>query len=351
MVILQGMRKLQYLAQANLFGSVFGLLITIPLYYIFSTDGIVPAIVITSSITLTCSWFFAKKIKVDTVEVSRKEAINTGKNMLIMGLMISLSGLISHGASYVVRIFISHSGGVEQVGLYTAGFAIINTYVAMIFNAMGTDYYPRLSAVANDNALCRKTISQQAEIALLILTPILMVFLVFIQFMIILLYSDKFISIDTMIHWAALGVFFKAVSWAISYLLLAKGDSKLFFWNELVGSTYVIGLNILGYYLWGLNGLGISYLVGFLIYLTQVFILSVIKYQFAFDQAFYKIFIIQFILILSCFIMISFIDKPLSYGFGVIFILISSFYTYKELDHRIDIKSALLKIKSKFNKQ
>jgi len=36
-----------------------------------------------------------------------------------------------------------------------------------------------------------------------------------------------------MIHWAALGIFFKAASWPIAYLIIAKGDSKTFFMSEL----------------------------------------------------------------------------------------------------------------------
>jgi len=90
--------------------------------------------------------------------------------------MISLSGLLSVGASYIVSIFISRTGSVEQVGLYNAGFAIINTYMGLIFAAMGTDYYPRLSAVAHDNKLSKQTMNQQSEIALLILAPILICF-------------------------------------------------------------------------------------------------------------------------------------------------------------------------------
>jgi len=92
--------------------------------------------------------------------------------MLKMGFMLSLSGLISTAASYIVRVFISNTGGVADVGLYSAGFAIISTYVGLVFTAMGTDYYPRLSVVAHDNVEARLLINQQAEVAILILAPI-----------------------------------------------------------------------------------------------------------------------------------------------------------------------------------
>jgi O-antigen/teichoic acid export membrane protein len=348
LVVLQGMRKLQYLAKASVAGSALGLIITIPLYYRFGIGGIVPAIIFTSISSLLISWYYAKKVKIEPVKVSRITTIAEGKNMLILGFVISLSGLITLGASTIVRIFISNTGGVEQVGLYTAGFAIINTYVGLIFSAMGTDYYPRLSAVAHSNELCQQVINQQLEIALLILAPILMVFLVFIQWIVIILYSSKFIAVNEMILWAALGMFFKTVSWSIAFILLAKEASKLFFWNELIGNIYVLGFNLLGYHFWGLKGLGISFMIGYLIYLIQIFVLSKIKYQFSFENAFFSIFIFQFLLAISCFIAVKFVGKPYPYFIGMGLIMISVWFSYKELDKRIGIRIIMTNLLGKY---
>jgi O-antigen/teichoic acid export membrane protein len=214
--------------------------------------------------------------------------------------------------------------------------------VGIIFTAMATDYYPRLSAVANSNELCKHTINQQAEIALLILAPILMFFFVFIRWMIIILYSNKFIAVDGMIHWAALGMLFKSASWAISFIFLAKGASKLFFWNELVANLYILGLNILGYRLMGLAGLGISFMVGYILYLIQVFIISKIKYRFSYDVTFINIFVVQLLLSVICFISVKLIVNPYSFIIGSGLILVSVWYSYKELDKRIGIKTLIL---------
>ncbi len=347
LVVLQGMRKLHYLAKASLLGSALGLIITIPLYYRFGIDGIVPSIIIASLISLLLSWYFAKKVKINAIKVSRVRTIVESKKMLFLGFMISLSGLISLGASSVLRIYISNIGGVEQVGLYTAGFAIINGYVGLIFTAMATDYYPRLSGVANSNILCKQTINQQAEIAMLLLAPIILIFITFINWVIILLYSKQFITINDMIYWAALGMFFKAASWSIAYILLAKGASKLFFWNELIGNMYGLGLNILGYYFMGLTGLGISFMLGYLLYLIQVFILSKIKYQFSFNLAFLRIFVVQFLLAISCFFVIKLFGGISSYVIGMGLILISAWYSYNELDKRLGLKEIFLSFKNK----
>ena len=44
--------------------------------------------------------------------------------MLKMGFLINLSNLLTIASSYFVRVYITKIGGIEEVGLYSAGFAI-----------------------------------------------------------------------------------------------------------------------------------------------------------------------------------------------------------------------------------
>lgn len=340
-VIMQGTRSLKLLAKANLLGSLFGLLLTIPFYYFWGIKGIVPALIITSIVTLFFSWFFSRKISISKMKLTYKQVWIEGKDMLTMGIMLSLSGIITLAVSYVTRIYIGRIGGVEEVGLYNAGFAIIGTYVGLVFTAMATDYYPRLAGVASNNEIAKETINQQADIAILILAPILMVFFVFIHWIVQLLYSTQFMSVNGMIHWAALGMFFRAVGWAIAFLFLAKGTSKLFFLNELIANIYFLVLNVLGYKYYGLDGLGISFLIGYILYAMQVFIISNKKYKFNFNRAFIKIFILQLLCGVVCFCIVRLVPSFYKYIIGCILIILSSIYSYKELDKRMDLKSVI----------
>ncbi|MEI6348840.1 MAG: oligosaccharide flippase family protein [Bacteroidota bacterium] len=348
LVLLQGLRKIKHLAKANLIGSSLGLVIILPIYYKLGINGIVPAIIITSLITFLLSWYYTSKIKVKPVQISIKDTFIEGKGMIIMGIAISLGGLMDTGASYIVKIFISNIGGIAQVGLYNAGFALVNTYVGLIFAAMATDYYPRLSSVANNNKMCTQAINEQSEIALLILAPIVVVFIIFINLVIILLYSSKFIGINEMVYWAALGMFFKAISWSLAFVFLAKGASKVFFWTNLIGSVCTLILNIIGYSIWGLTGLGISFMVSYLIYLIMVYIVSNKKYEFKFSRALFRIFIIQFGI--AIFGLISTFIFTNHYLIGFFIITISGGYSIYELDKRIGFKSIIKKIKLKFSK-
>jgi O-antigen/teichoic acid export membrane protein len=347
LAVLQGLRKLNYLAKANLSGSFTGLFITLPLYYFLGFDGIVPGIIGTALLSLLMSWYFSGKVKVEKTNIPNSKTFSEGKNMLRMGFLISLSGFLTIGASYIVRIFISRTGDLEQVGLYNAGFAIINTYVSLVFTAMVTDYYPRLSAVANDNKRCKQIINQQAEIAILILAPILILFLVFIKWVIIILYSKQFIPVNSMIQWVALGMFFKAASWSVAFILLAKGTTKLFFWSELINNAYTLGLSLLGYHFWGLTGIGYAFVSAYLLYLFQLAWMTNIKFKFKFDNSFKTIFVVQFGLACAGFLTMRNFDQPYNYIAGGIAFVFSSIYSTIELDKRLGLLGILKKYTSR----
>lgn len=337
MVILQGLRKLKFLAKANVIGLTIGLMVSIPVYYFWRIDGIVPVILISSFSSMILSWYFAKKVKIKSIAVTKKDVIIEGKDMLRLGFVLSVNGMIVLMASYLLKIYISKTAGIEQVGLYSAGFSLINSYVGMVFSAMGTDYFPRLSAIAGDNNKCRLLINQQAEIAILILAPLLTIFLIYVNWVIIMLYSAKFIAINQMIHWAMLGIIFKAASWSIAFIFIAKSATKLFLWNEILANAYTLIFNIIGYKLGGLEGLGASFFVAYVFYFLQVFLLSKLKYSFFFEKEFIKIASIQTLICILCFGTIKLLSSPWTYILGSIFIFISITYSIIALESRIGL--------------
>lgn len=144
-----------------------------------------------------------------------------------------------------------------------------------------------------------------------------------------------------MVYWATLGIFFKALSWAIAFIFLAKGAAKLFFWNELATSIYGLGLNMLGYYMAGLTGLGMAFLASYLLYFIQVYLIAKIKYRFSFHRSLIVIFFVQFLLALTCFIIVSLIRQPYIYLPGLLLISISAWYSYKELEKRIGLREII----------
>ncbi|MCF3109938.1 O-antigen translocase [Niabella sp. CC-SYL272] len=336
-VLLQGLRQLKYLAKANVLGAAISLFVSLPLYYWFRINGIVPAVVITAGAMMFIAWYFSRKMQIDKVWVSRKEIWGEGKEMLKIGFFLSLSSFVGLGESYLVRIFIGKMGTIEDVGFYNAGFMIIGTYVGMIFTAMSTDYYPRLAGIASKRDQLRNLVNQQAELAVLILAPILCIFLVFIHWGIIILYTNQFAPINGMVQWAALGMYFKAVTWAVGFIFLASGNAKLFFWSEMISIGTLLLCNITGYWLWGLEGLGISFLVGYIICFFQVSYWTRRFYLFFFEKRFWLVFLIQLNIGILCFLAVKFLAERWAYGVGGILIVVSASYSFFQIDKKIGL--------------
>jgi len=344
LAILQGLRKLKSLAKANLLGNFIGLLITLPLYYYFRIDAIVPAIIIASFMSFLFTFFYSKNIPLIPIKISGKEAISEGKSMIHLGVMLSLSSMISLAVAYMLRIYISKYGGISEVGLYGAGFIILNSYVGIIFNAMGTDYFPRLAAISEEIVKIRKTVLEQALIAILLITPIIVLFLTFAPYIIILLYSTKFTPIVAMVTWGILGMIFKAVSWSMGYIIIAKGDSKVFIKTAIGFNSILLLVNILGYNYGGLEGLGISFFIYYIIHFIAIKIITYYRYNFYFEKGFYKIFIFTILLCVTAFMFSYISDEMLKYSLLGIVIIISTFYSYKELDKKLDIKKFITEL-------
>jgi len=340
-IVLQGLRKLKALAKANIIGSSAGLLVGLPLYYWFGINAIVPNIILGSLSSMIISWFYARKISIKQISISCVKAYLVGKKMLVFGFLLNLTAFMGLATDFILRLFISNQGGIEQVGLFTAGFAILNSYIGMIFSAMSTEYYPRLSGVASDKVKCSITINEQIEISIIIMTPIIIAFMLFIHWGLILLYSQKFVPVESMLRWAAVGILIRTAAWAIGYVFMAKGDSKLFISVSIVANIYTLALNLVSYHYFGLTGLGISYTVtGLLLFLVN-FAVSNKYYQFRFQTTLIKIFIYLNILVFLTFYLMTFYNLSYKFLWGIICFLVSSLFALYEMNKRVDLKEAV----------
>lgn len=349
-IILRSTRKLRLLAKANLIGSILGLFVTVPIYYFLGINGIVPGIIFTALSSATVTWFYSNKLDIEKTHITLRDTASRGKEMMAFGSIITLSSLITMGADYILRVYISQTGGFEHVGFFSAGYAFTNSYVALILAAVGNDYYPRLTVVASDKTKANALINNQLEISLLIISPVVILFLTFINFIILLIYSEKFFPIKYLILWFSFGTFFKIISWIIGYIIRANSDKYIYLTLIIIFNLYSLGLNITGYYLGGLTGLGISYFTVNIIYFIQIFFLTRKNYGFAFNYQFYSIFLIQLILVTICFIIVIFADNYISYFTGIIIFLISLIYSLKELNKRLNLKKLIISVKTRISK-
>lgn len=346
LVVLQGLRKLNKLARASLWGSLIGLIISIPIYYYLGNSGITLSIIVGSIIPFLVTGKINDTKKSTDISISIEDFKVESFEMLKTGLILSLSSLIGFLTSYIIRLFIGRIGNLEQVGLYSAGFAIISTYVNLVFSAMGTDYYPRLTSTISDKNKTHLLINEQAELALIIISPILVSFIVLIKPIIILMYSNSFVSISNMLIFSALSIYFKATFWPVGFLFLSMGRNKLFFYSELISNIYTLIFGILGFYFWGLLGIGFSTILALFINMLQVLFLGKYFFNFSFRKNVFLLLFLGLFFAISSVSIVLFCVDLFKIGFGLLVIIIALFHSVYELNKRVNVRSLLV---SKFN--
>lgn len=350
--LMQGTFHYRYMAKASLYGSVVGLLVSIPMYYQWGQDAIVPVIIISSLTALLLSIAFARKIEIQKEKVTIHDVLTDGRTMIVLGTVLAATSAFRLGGTYIQRAFISNIGSLADVGLYVAGSAIATQYIDVILSAMSTDYAPRLAAISNENEKFVETINRQMKLMVTITIPFIVLFIIFARELIILLYSNEFLPIVVMIEWMMFSMFLRAISWCLSFSFVAKGESKAFFWNETACTIYSLGFSILGYYFVGFVGLGISFLITYIIYTAQMYILAKKKYGFAFSSDCLSLMIRQAILLAASFIIIELIRPSfIRYIVGISVLLIVTYFSYREFDKMIPVKDIISNLKSRIHKK
>lgn len=337
--VLQGTRRLKDMARAGVIGSVAGLFTSIPLYYLFGLKGIVPAMIITSVTALLLSWHYSRKVNIGPADLSLKQTFSSGLSMARLGIYMTLAGFLASFSSYILNAFISNLGGVEEVGLFNSGWGVVGQYTGVIFTAMATDYFPRLSAIQTDNDKVKNLVGQQGETALLVMTPLLALLIITMPIVVRLLYTPAFLPIVMFANLTVLGMQFKAVSWAMGYVFLAKGEGKLFFKIELASATLILLLNLIFYNFYGLNGLGVSFVISYFIGMALAYFILRLKYGFSFPMRFYKRFFITYALVIGAFLTIFLTDVGMRYVVGSIVFVIAAGFSLISLNELIDIRS------------
>ena len=165
-----------------------------------------------------------------------------------------------------------------------------------------------------------------------------------------MLYTKEFLGVILILKAALFAVIIKAIIWPLGFIILAKGETKLYFKQEIISDLFLLISTIVLYHFFGLVGIGIASFVQFSGY--AFYILPVLKRKFEFNirKETYKIIWISIAIgLLNC-LMVFFLEYPFAHYPIVLIFLFSVVYSYKELDKRINIKSYYLKIRNKFKR-
>jgi PST family polysaccharide transporter len=264
--LIQGMRRIFDLAKMGVLGALFGTLFSIIVVYLLREKGVVPSLVGVALITLVVSWWYSRKVHLPSNSVKFSQVRHEARALLTLGFAFMASSFMTLGIAYAVRIILLRKVGLAATGVYQAAWTLGGLYVGFILQAMGADFYPRLTASANDNPLCNRLVNEQTRVGLLLAGPGVLATLTFAPVVIALFYSAKFGAAVGILRWICLGAILQVISWPMSFIIVAKARQAIFFGTELAWalSSLVLALVCVRYF--GLNGAGMAFFGSYVCY-------------------------------------------------------------------------------------
>ena len=256
--ILQGVRRTRDIAMSNIFNAIAGTALTVGLIYLLGTEGVAPALLAAAAAGLLIAWHYTHRIAMKRPP-AREALRNNAGPLLQLGFVFMISGLLMAGTAYVIRIIIMHDSGVGAAGLYQAAWAVAALYAGFVLQAMGMDFYPRLSERADDDEVCNRLVNEQARVSMLLAGPGVIATIALAPLVLAIFYSGAFAEAVSTLRWLCLGMMLRIVAWPIGFIVLAKGAQKPFFWTEVAATIIHVGLAALLVPWLGVDGAGIAF--------------------------------------------------------------------------------------------
>jgi antigen flippase len=269
--LVQGMRRIRDLAQVSVVGALLATLASIPIIYFWRERGIVPSLICVAGMSLLASWWYSRKIQVSPVTLSFSAWRAESAGLLKLGVVFMLSGLLTLGAAYLVRVMVLRKLGEEAAGNYHAAWALGGMYVGFILQAMGADFLPRLTAVVKDNRESTRLVNEQTEVSLLLAGPGIVATLALAPLVVWLLYTAEFQPAIEVLRWVCLGMMLRVASWPMAFIMTARGERLLFFATELGINVVLIGLTWVGMRWFGLRGTGMAFFGMYAVYWVLIY--------------------------------------------------------------------------------
>jgi len=344
--ILQGYRRLKSLAACNIMSAVCGLLCSTPLYYFYGIEGIVPAMMILS-VTMFCfTRYSTSRISIHPQQQTWRNTLLQGKSLLVLGGVMMVSGFIGTVTTYFINTFIRKYGSIPDVGLFQAANIITLQATAMIFTAMGTDYYPSLSAAVNKREEVSRMVENEGEIVVLIMAPITILLILIAPIIVNILLTPTFNVIIPLLRLIAISFMGRAFCFPLEYVCMAYGDKAFFFWTQGIWSNaQKFILYVCGYYFWGLIGLGYAVVLSAVIDIAISSVLIQWRYKIHYSTTMLHT-LLPLIAVNITALAASYIPHVLtSYSIMTICTLITCIFSYRQLDKRIGFKDLISQIK------
>ena len=223
--LVHGLRRIGDMTRADLLAAALGSALAIVLVRLWHEDGVAPALAMIAGLSALTSWWMARRAtrSLRLMPAPLSALSNEARALLVGGLALMGSGLLTLGAAWAVRLVIVRHAGLAEAGLFQSAWTLGGLLVGVVVQAMGADYYPRLVGVAQDDTAANRLVNEQMLVNLLLGGVGVLATMSLAPVLLPLLYSRAFEGAQETLRWICLGMALRVVTWPMGTLLVAKG--------------------------------------------------------------------------------------------------------------------------------
>lgn len=266
LAILNGKKEILKLVLANITGSLVSLVITSALAVKYHLYGALVALSVYQSLAFFVTLYLC--YKADWFKFSYlfgKIDKDTAKKFASFALMALVSAICVPLSQMVIRTYIGQEFGVNYAGYWEAMIRLSAAYLMLVTTTLGVYYLPRLSELKS-----LVEIKREVYLGYKLIFPLAIIggFCVYLlkNWIIVLLFSNKFLPMADLFLWQMIGDALKIGSWILAYLMLSKAMTKLFVMTEIVFAISSILLTYICTQMFGFEGVSIAHLINYAVY-------------------------------------------------------------------------------------
>ena len=273
--LLNGLRRVGDIARVSILSAVLSTAIGIVSVWQWGSRGILAFVLAAPAASFIFGLWFATRVpRIVAPDTPLRSLFGQWSVMARLGTSFMLAGLAVAVGHLLVRTMVQRELGPEALGHFQAAWMISMTYIGFVLSAMGTDYYPRLTATIKDHSATNRLVNEQTEVALLLAGPVFLGMLGFAPWVIEVLYSSQFGDAVAVLRWQILGDLIKVAGWPMGFIILAAGDGRAFMLVDIISISVFAILTWIGLPIVGIEATGMSFLAMYMVYLPVVFILG-----------------------------------------------------------------------------
>ncbi len=273
--ILAGLRRIGDIARITVLSGIVATLVGIGALWLWGSLGLMVFVLAPPLAAFLLGHVYVARLpKLLTPKTPNREMILQWRTMARLGAAFMVSGVVGTLGQLAVRSMVQHQLGAEALGQFQSAWMISMTYIGFVLGAMGTDYYPRLTAAIRDPLAVNRMVNEQTEVALLLAGPVLLAMLMLAPWVIQLLYSSQFDQAAGLLRWQILGDVLKIASFPLGFILLAAGAGRTFMVTESLAMGVFSGLVWLWLPVIGLNATALGFVGMYVINLPLMYWLA-----------------------------------------------------------------------------